>query len=124
MLFTYELIEKGKESFTESEGVATLSKVMQESDDDELVDSVLEIFTSLITDGEFSFKLNKMLDEEGGKRWGGGVNVGWVICYLQSLWSYVEHNNVNVDSVLASEIDLLLACHVSLSCDGPKEAKK
>lgn len=54
MLFTYELIEKGKESFTESEGVATLSKVMQESDDDELVDSVLEIFTSLITDGEFS----------------------------------------------------------------------
>ena len=124
MLFTYELTEKGKESFTESEGVATLSKVMQESDDDELVDSVLEIFTSLITDGEFSFKLNKMLDEEGGKRWGGGVNVGWVICYLQSLWSYVEHNNVNVDSVLASEIDLLLACHVSLSCDGPKEAKK
>ena len=124
MLFTYELIEKGKESFTESEGVATLSKVMQESDDDELVDSVLEIFTSLITDGEFSFKLNKMLDREGGKRWGGGVNVGWVICYLQSLWSYVEHNNVNVDSVLASETDLLLVCHVSLSCDGPKEAKK
>ena len=71
-MFTYELIEKGKESFTESEGVATLSKVMQESDDDELVDSVLEIFTSLITDGEFSFKLNKMLDGEGGKRWGGG----------------------------------------------------
>ena len=124
MLFTYELIEKGKESFTESEGVATLSKVMQESDDDELVDSVIEIFTSLITDGEFSFKLNKMLEGEGGKRWGGGVNVGWVICYLQSLWSYVEHNNVNVDSVLASETDLLLACHVSLSCDGPKEAKK
>ena len=72
MLFTYELTEKGKESFTESEGVATLSKVMQESDDDELVDSVIEIFTSLITDGEFSFKLNKMLDGEGGKRWGGG----------------------------------------------------
>ena len=55
---------------------------------------------------------------------GGGVNVSWVICYLQSLWSYVEHNNVNVDSVLASETDLLLACRVSLSCDGPKEAKK
>ena len=123
MLFTYELTEKGKESFTESEGVASLSKVMQESDDDELVDSVIEIFTSLITDGEFSFKLNKMLDGEGGKRWE-GVNVGWVICYLQSLWSYVEHNNVNVDSVLASETDLLLACHVSLSCDWPKEAKK
>ena len=76
MLFTYELTEKGKESFTESEGVATLSKVMQESDDDELVDSVLEIFTSLITDGEFSFKLNKMLDGEGGKRWGGGGQCG------------------------------------------------
>lgn len=71
MLFTYELIEKGKESFTESEGVATLSKVMQESDDDELVDSVIEIFTSLITDGECSFKLNKTL-------WGGG----WGQCGL------------------------------------------
>ena len=67
MLFTYELIEKGKESFTESEGVATLSKVMQESDDDELVDSVIEIFTSLITDGECSFKLNKTLRVGG---WG------------------------------------------------------
>ena len=71
MLFTYELTEKGKESFTESEGVATLSKVMQESDDDELVDSVIEIFTSLITDGECSFKLNKTL-------WGGG----WGQCGL------------------------------------------
>ena len=67
MLFTYELIEKGKESFTASEGVATLSKVMQESDDDELVDSVIEIFTSLITDGECSFKLNKTLRGGG---WG------------------------------------------------------
>lgn len=74
MLFTYELTEKGKESFTESEGVATLSKVMQESDDDELVDSVLEIFTSLITDGECSFKLNKAL--RGG---------GWGQCGLGCL---------------------------------------
>ncbi|CAH3133991.1 unnamed protein product [Pocillopora meandrina] len=53
--------EKGKESFTESEGVATLSKVMQESDDDELVDSVLEIFTSLITDDN----VKKVLVQEG-----------------------------------------------------------
>ena len=96
MLFTYELIEKGKESFTESEGVATLSKVMQESDDDELVDSVLEIFTSLITDGECSFKLNKTL------RGGGWVNVGWVVCYLQSLRLYLENNKFNFDSILAS----------------------
>lgn len=78
MLFTYELIEKGKESFTESEGVATLSKVMQESDDDELVDSVLEIFTSLITDGECSFKLNKTL-------WGGGLGQCGLGCLLPSV---------------------------------------
>ena len=75
MLFTYELTEKGKESFTESEGVATLSKVMQESDDDELVDSVLEIFTSLITDGECSFKLNKTLR-------GGGLGQCGLGCLL------------------------------------------
>lgn len=78
MLFTYELTEKGKESFTESEGVATLSKVMQESDDDELVDSVLEIFTSLITDGECSFKLNKML-------WGGSWGQCGLGCLLPSV---------------------------------------
>ena len=78
MLFTYELIEKGKESFTESEGVATLSKVMQESDDDELVDSVIEIFTSLITDGECSFKLNKTL-------WGGGWGQCGLGCLLPSV---------------------------------------
>lgn len=53
--------EKGKESFMESGGVATLSKTMKESDDDELVDSVLEIFTSLIADDN----VKKVLVQEG-----------------------------------------------------------
>ena len=44
--------EKGKASFTESDGVPILMKVLQESDDDELIDSVFEIFTSLIVDGK------------------------------------------------------------------------
>ena len=92
MLFTNELIEKGKESFTESKGVAILSKVMQESDDDELVDSVLEIFTSLIADGEFSFKLNKMLEVEGGKRWrGGSMWAGLFVTFSHSghMWNII-----------------------------------
>ena len=44
--------DKGKKSFLESEGVAILRMILEESDDDELIDLVFEIITSLILDGE------------------------------------------------------------------------
>lgn len=42
--------EKGKASFSESDGVTILMKVLQESDDKEFVDLVFEIFSSLVVD--------------------------------------------------------------------------
>lgn len=42
--------DKGKKSFLESEGVAILRMILEESDDDELIDLVFEIITSLILD--------------------------------------------------------------------------
>lgn len=50
--------------------------------------------------------------------------MGWVVCYLQSLRLYLENNKFNFDSISASSVDLLLACHVSFFCDEPKEAIK
>ncbi|CAH3189879.1 unnamed protein product [Porites evermanni] len=44
------LSDKGKASFLESEGVAILKKVAQESDDNELIDLVFEILSSIIID--------------------------------------------------------------------------
>ena len=49
--------DKGKASFLESEGVAILKKVVQESDDNELIDLVFEILSSIIIDGKFVFFL-------------------------------------------------------------------
>ena len=54
MLFT----DKGKASFLESEGAAILKMVVQETDDDELIDSVFEILSSLIMDGKWLFLIN------------------------------------------------------------------
>lgn len=42
--------DKGKVSFLEGEGVAILKMVLQESDDEELIDLVFEMITSLILD--------------------------------------------------------------------------
>ena len=47
--------DKGKASFLESEGVAILKKVAQESDDNELIDLVFEILSSIIVDGKYMF---------------------------------------------------------------------
>ena len=47
--------DKGKASFLESEGVTILKKVAQESDDNELVDLVFEILSSIIIDGKCVF---------------------------------------------------------------------
>ena len=47
--------DKGKASFLESEGVAILKKVAQESDDNELLDLVFEILSSIIIDGKYVF---------------------------------------------------------------------
>lgn len=47
--------DKGKASFLESEGVAILKKVAQESDDNELIDLVFEILSSIIIDGKYVF---------------------------------------------------------------------
>ena len=47
--------DKGKASFLESEGVAILKKVAQESDDKELTDLVFEILSSIIIDGKGVF---------------------------------------------------------------------
>lgn len=47
--------DKGKASFLESEGVAILKKVAQESDDNELIDLVFEILSSIIIDGKYMF---------------------------------------------------------------------
>ena len=44
--------EKGKASFRESDGVTILMKVVQESEDEELVDLVFEIFSSVVVDGK------------------------------------------------------------------------
>ena len=49
--------DKGKASFLESEGVAILKKVAQESDDNELIDLVFEILSSIIVDGKYVFFL-------------------------------------------------------------------
>lgn len=49
--------DKGKASFLESEGVAILKKVAQESDDNELIDLVFEILSSIIIDGKYVFFL-------------------------------------------------------------------
>ena len=54
MLFT----EKGKASFSESDGVAILMKVLQESDDEEFVDLIFEIFSSVIVDGKLVLIIN------------------------------------------------------------------
>jgi len=43
--------EKGKASFSESDGVTILMKVVQESDNEEFVDLVFEIFSSVVIDG-------------------------------------------------------------------------
>ena len=51
--------EKGKASFSESDGVTILMKVVQESDDEEFVDLVFEIFLSVIIDGKL-FVINKL----------------------------------------------------------------
>lgn len=51
--------EKGKASFSESDGVTILMKVLQESDDKEFVDLVFEIFSSLVVDGKL-FLINKL----------------------------------------------------------------
>ncbi|KAJ7373112.1 Rap1 GTPase-GDP dissociation stimulator 1 [Desmophyllum pertusum] len=42
--------EKGKASFSESDGVEILMKVVQESEDEEMIDTIFEIFKSLIVD--------------------------------------------------------------------------
>lgn len=47
--------DRGKASFLESEGVAILKKVAQESDDNELIDLVFEILSSIIIDGKYMF---------------------------------------------------------------------
>lgn len=44
--------EKGKASFSESDGVTILMKVVQESEDEELIDLVFEIFSSVVVDGK------------------------------------------------------------------------
>ena len=49
------LTDKGKASFLEGEGVAILKMVLQESDDEELIDIVFEMITSLILDGKWVF---------------------------------------------------------------------
>lgn len=44
--------EKGKSSFNESDGVNILMKVVQESEDEELIDLVFEICSSVVVDGK------------------------------------------------------------------------
>lgn len=56
--------DKGKASFLESEGVAILKKVAQESDDNELIDLVFEILSSIIIDGKFVFFLATLFWKE------------------------------------------------------------
>ena len=56
--------DKGKASFLESEGVAILKKVAQESDDNELIDLVFEILSSIIIDGKFVFFLATLFRNE------------------------------------------------------------
>lgn len=50
--FYVPFTEKGKASFSESDGVAVLMKVLQESEDEEFVDLVFEIFSSVVVDGK------------------------------------------------------------------------
>jgi len=45
-------LEKGKASFSESDGVAILMKVLQESEDQEFADLVFEIFSPVVVDGK------------------------------------------------------------------------
>lgn len=56
--------DKGKASFLESEGVAILKKVAQESDDNELTDLVFEILSSIIIDGKGVFFLATLFRKE------------------------------------------------------------
>lgn len=56
--------DKGKASFLESEGVAILKKVAQESDDNELTDLVFEILSSIIIDGKGFFFLATLFWKE------------------------------------------------------------
>lgn len=56
--------DKGKASFMESEGVAILKKVAQESDDDELIDLVFEILSSIIIDGKYAFFVATLFGKE------------------------------------------------------------
>ena len=52
--------EKGKASFSESDGVTILMKVLQESDDEEFVDLIFDIFSSVIVDGKLVLIINKL----------------------------------------------------------------
>lgn len=56
--------DKGKASFLESEGVTILKKVAQESDDNELIDLVFEILSSIIIDGKCVFFLATLFRKE------------------------------------------------------------
>ncbi|KAJ7373122.1 Rap1 GTPase-GDP dissociation stimulator 1 [Desmophyllum pertusum] len=53
--------EKGKASFSESDGVEILMKVVQESEDEEMIDTIFEIFKSLIVDDD----VKKALVQQG-----------------------------------------------------------
>ena len=57
-LFYVLFTEKGKASFSESDGVAILMKVLQESDDEKFVDLIFEIFSSVIVDGKLILIIN------------------------------------------------------------------
>ena len=57
-LFYVLFTEKGKASFSESDGVTILMKVLQESDDEEFVDLIFEIFSSVIVDGKLILIIN------------------------------------------------------------------
>ena len=57
-LFYVLFTEKGKASFSESDGVAILMKVLQESDDEKFVDLIFEIFSSVIVDGKLVLIIN------------------------------------------------------------------
>ena len=50
--FYVPFLEKGKASFSESDGVAILMKVLQESEDQEFADLVFEIFLPVVVDGK------------------------------------------------------------------------
>ena len=70
LFFCVPFAEKGKASFSESDGVTILMKIVQDSEDEEMIDLMFEIFTSVIVDGKcFLYVFWELGEGVGGGGW-------------------------------------------------------